>query len=253
MRAALLLVVFAGSCLGQTDSPPPAFDVVSVKLDRHADTNELVTTKKAVVRPAYQKFRFTPGRVTCSLPLISIVAEAYSVKFWQVSGPDWLYDGVYDITASMPGNTPKETALLMLRSMLAERFGLKAHWDRKDMPTYALVVNKGGPRLKDSAAGGKSSRVSLPGKFTAQGLSMTALATWLTSNSDLPVIDRTGLTGMYDVALSWTQEYDDLAVSSADRGLFSAVESQLGLKIERSKSLLEVLSIEHVLRVPVEN
>ena len=251
MRAALLLTLVVGSSFGQTSA---AFDVVSVKLDRQADTNELVATKKGMVRPAYQKLRITPGRLTCHLPLISILAEAYSVKFWQVSGPDWLYDGVYDITASMPGNTTRDNAMLMLRTMLAERFGLKAHWDRKDMPTYALVVNKNGARLQETAAGSKSSRVSLPGKFTAQGLSMTALATWLTNNSDRPVIDQTGLTGAYDVVLSWTSEFDDpSAMNGADRGLFAAVESQLGLKLARSKTPLDVLAIDHVLRVPVEN
>jgi uncharacterized protein (TIGR03435 family) len=154
----------------------------------------------------------------------------------------------------MPADTPKATALLMLRTMLAERFGLKVHWDRKEIPTYTLVVNKGGPKLKPSAPKAAANRVNQPGEFAATASSIQRLIDLLNNNSDRPVIDQTGLTGLYDIALHWTPEFDDPSdVKAADRGLFAAMESQLGLKLERSKSATDVLIVDHVVRVPVEN
>jgi Protein of unknown function (DUF3738) len=99
------------------------FDVVSIKVSQ-ADTNELIQTDKGIQRPAYMPFRFTPGRVTCTQPLTSIVAQAYGLKFWQVVGPAWLYDGAYEIQATMPADTSRDHALAMLRSMLTDRFEL---------------------------------------------------------------------------------------------------------------------------------
>ncbi len=103
-----------------------AFDAASIRISQ-ADTNELVQTEKGIRRPAYHPFRYTPGRVTCTLPLISIIAQAYGLKIWQIAGPPWLYDGAYEIAAIMPAETTRGQALTMLRSLLADRFEMTAH------------------------------------------------------------------------------------------------------------------------------
>ena len=186
----------------------PAFDVVSVKKDAAADTGELVQLKKKVIRPAYHPFRYTPGRLTCSLPLITIIREAYAVEFWQISGPKWLYDGVYDIEAKMPPDTAKETARLMLRTMLAERFGLKFHWENRSLPVYLLEAGKKGTQLTEATDAGKV-RKNLDQGHLSGILSMDAFVTLLYDRSDLPVVDRTGLKGVYNIELRWNPEIAD--------------------------------------------
>jgi len=248
-----LLTVFASSGFSQPAPAAVSFDVVSVKMNIDADTNEIIESKKKAIRPAYQEFRYTPGRVTCSLPLISIIREAYSIETWKISGPKWLYDGVYDLVATMPPGTPRETARLMLRTMLAERFALKFHWGNEEIPVYLLVVGKRGAKLAEASNVAKVQKSVQRGYFSGT-TSMAAFAAWIYDNSDLPVVDKTGLQGNYDVELKWTPEFADLPGERfKDGGLFSAIEEQLGLKLNLSKSLMTVLAIDNVRKVPAEN
>lgn len=112
------LVLISISAWGQA---MPAFDAVSVK-----DVGSILPMSFT------QPFRYAPGRVTCSLPLRSIVAEAFAVRQWQIYGPGWLADPeFYQIAAIMPVDTNREQAQLMLRMMLVERFGLRFHYGKK--------------------------------------------------------------------------------------------------------------------------
>src|ERR1035438_2419597 len=120
---------------GNTDPVAPRFEVVSVK--QSSTTAIRVQANTGPVRFAFGGFRYSPGRLTCNLALRSLIREAFSIRSWEVSGPSWRDVDKYDLIATMPADTTKATARLMLRSMLAERFGLKFHLEQKEFPVYA--------------------------------------------------------------------------------------------------------------------
>lgn len=162
---------------------------------------------------------------------------------------------------------------LLMQAMLADRFQLKVHSETKELPIYSLVIAKGGFKLKDadpndtypngikgldgvSHAG--MMRVS-NGTLTAQGISMSAVANNLSFQLRRHVVDNTGLTGKYDISLTWTPD-DNHAGAPADSGvavdsgpsIFTAVQEQLGLKLEATKGPVETIVVDHV-EMPSEN
>jgi uncharacterized protein (TIGR03435 family) len=257
-RRAIVLFVFGGSTTlfvqGQEPPPPIQFDAVSLKLDATADPSLLVQTSKKIIRPAYHSFRYTPGRVTCSLPLISMIAEAYEVEFWRVSGPKWIYDGVYQLVATMPADASRDTARLMLRTALSDRFGLTFHWVNQSTPVYELVLgSNGSSKLIAATVDAKSKRQALNGYFSGAE-SLDDFAKWLYNSSDLPVINNTGLPGAYKIELKWAPEKEEGAPSGfKDVALFSAIEDHLGIKLRRTKVEMKVFVIDQVDRPPKEN
>ena len=243
---------FVAACVAQ-GQPRVAFDVVSVKLSQ-ADTGVVVQTDRGFVRAAYHPFRYTPGHVTCSLPLISFLLEAYSVPLWQVSSPKWLYDGVYDMAATMPAETSRDQARIMLQTMLRERFGLQIHRENREISIYALAVGKTGSKLVEVAAPDARKIVAKAGQMIASNLSMEGFAQWLTGSSDRPAIDMTQLPGVYSFEVRWTPEYaDPTDVNSVDLGLFAAVQAQLGLRLTPTKGSYSVVVVDSVRRDPGEN
>src|SRR5258706_10884942 len=91
-----------------------------------------------------------PGRINCrGLPLRMLIARAYNVKDYQVSGLDGFGAERYDVVATMPPDTPREQVALMLQNLLTERFKLKLHREQKELPVYALVVGKSGVKMKE--------------------------------------------------------------------------------------------------------
>lgn len=180
----------------------------------------------------------------------------------QISGPDWIRnkDVRFDILAKAPPDTPLPQLRLMLQTLLTERFNLTFHREQRQLPFLALVAGKQGPKFGDAKDGwegpGKS---SVPGRIFVHRMSV--LATLLSRFMSQPVVDMTGLTGFYDVKLEWTPdrrpprptEDTDAAEPSAGPSIFTAVQEQLGLKLESRKGLLEVLVVDSALRVPTEN
>jgi uncharacterized protein (TIGR03435 family) len=166
---------------------------------------------------------------------------------------------------------------LLMQAMLADRFQLKAHSETKELPIYSLVIAKGGFKLKDAnpndtyANGIKGpdgvskagmmriSNSTYNSTITAQGISMSALANNLTFQVHRNVVDNTGLTGKYDINLTWTPD-DNRAVAPGDSGapadsappIFTAVQEQLGLKLEPTKGPVETIVVDHV-EMPSEN
>jgi uncharacterized protein (TIGR03435 family) len=179
--------------------------------------------------------------------LMQLICKAYDVKLYQVSGPDWLKGGQrFDIVATLPQGATKEQVPLMLQSLLAERFKLEAHRDTKESNVYALIVGKGGPKIKESApppaapegdapaatAATGSSSVSIKqtgnGAVVSDGegltqkmsmspdrksmrleisnITMARLAEALSPMTDRPVIDMTELKGKYDVVLDLSMQ-----------------------------------------------
>jgi uncharacterized protein (TIGR03435 family) len=225
-----------------------------------------------------------PTMYVCeNCPVYWVVSEAYDVQPFEFEGPDWLQNVRFDFAAKVPPGTTKAAFRIMLQNLLAERFKMAAHREKKAMGVYELTVAKNGPRLRESApkdapqAGGPPEKVqrdrdgfpilgpgmtmaAIPGhaRIGSDNQTMAWLAKMLTGQLQSPVIDATGLTAKYDFLLSWAFEdnsaSDGAAALDAYRpALISAVQSQLGLKLGQKKGQVEVLVVDHIEKAPTEN
>jgi uncharacterized protein (TIGR03435 family) len=225
-----------------------------------------VTIKQSAA-PA-REFRYTATRITCNQPLLALVEEAWYLKDFQISGPEWLSTDLYDVAATMPAGTPKELARLMLRSALEQRLAVKSHMERRELPVYALTQVAGGSKLqarpdpdqhadKSVPKQQHQAAVSMTGKglFMADALSMGDVAAELSRHFDKPVLDMTRLNELYDIHLQWYPVLETAAgqTKSNDVELMKALESQIGLKLELRKVPFDILVIDHVEKKPAEN
>jgi uncharacterized protein (TIGR03435 family) len=215
----------------------PTFEVASVKRSAGDGT-------AGGVRPQ-------PNGITATdASLLLLLRIAYNVQDYQIVGPDWLAHDRYDIVARAAVPVAGEQVLQqMLQSLLAERFKLVVRREQQPRPAYALAVSEAGSRLRrsqDSSGGG--STTSDIGRWSFTATPMPALARRLSQLLREPVIDVTGLEGTYDFTLQWQQ--DD---SVPGASLFTAVQEQLGLTLERRRMPVDVLVVERVERAPVGN
>jgi uncharacterized protein (TIGR03435 family) len=197
------------------------------------------------------------------------LTRAYRITDPQVSGPAWIDSDRYDIVAKVPAGAPESQIPEMLQALLAERFKLLAHREQKELPALALVVTKNGPKLAkvalDESGGGMSSGDG-PGNsqiVTGQAVTMARLAGFLATprvDLGLPVVDQTGLDGTFSFTLKWTSEKrltekPESTGQDADAPptILTALQEQLGLKLEKRKASLEVLIVDRAERAPTEN
>ena len=266
LLATLTLPAFAG---GQSSSPAatdqrPRFDAASVKLNQSPD--------------AGINNRFSPGRFAyVNTPLDVFIYNAYRFPSDRVLGmPDWARRDKYDITAT---HDPQYAAfspqqLAMLQRLLEERFSLQTHRETREMPVYELVKartdGQPGPRLRVSspecAPGGTADRAQCGTRINL-GLIDGRFVDWRTVVSQLPsaagrgVIDKTGLNGMFDVRLEWNPDPSvarspaaaaAATVAAATPGervdIFTALQEQLGVKLQAARAPLEVLVIDRLER-----
>ena len=177
---------------------------------------------------------------------------AYDIadRHYALSGPPWLDTERFDVVAKVSPDTPRSQVLLMLRTLLAERFHLQTHRETHEFSVYSLTTLRTGPTLQRSPTTGANFTFG-SGHITAQALSMDEFAARLSGpvfKLGRPVLNATALPGLFDFTLTWTP--DD---APADTSLFTAIQEQLGLKLERSKSPLEILIVDHAERTPLEN
>jgi len=206
---------------------------------------------------------------TLNTSLIDLITFAYDVQGKQVTGaPSWAESDKYDLGAKPEGDgAPSSKQLkIMVQKLLADRFKLTFHPDKKELSVYTLIVAKTGSKLTKSEADPNS----LPGlyfrglgKLSVRNATMADFTNLMqTTALDRPVLDQTGLAGKYDFSLNWTPDefqFTGLGVklppkpeSDADPDLFTAIQQQLGLKLEATKAPAEVLVIDHVEK-PSEN
>jgi uncharacterized protein (TIGR03435 family) len=207
--------------------------------------------------------------------LTDLIAKAYGIDHPRISGgPPWVLSDHFEVIATLPQNTLSDRIPLMLQALLAERFRLVVRRDSRITRIYALVPAKGGPKLKpsrteDSASPGRNPTPisSAPilmrpngafgiccGKAQLNRVSMEGFAVLLSAESDRPVRDETGIQGVYDISLDWTPEAaapqpgrDTVeAPSPTGPSIHTAVQEQLGLRLEPRSVPLEYLVIEHV-------
>jgi uncharacterized protein (TIGR03435 family) len=183
--------------------------------------------------------------------LKQLILDAYSLKDYALTGPSWLDDVRFDVVAKVPDKAPSQQIPIMMHSMLAERFGLKVHREPKMISGYALMAGKKPPVLHESQGGGSNTN-SNNGKLTGTNVSMEKLADILSRQIRQPVQNQTGLTGVLDVNLAWTPDQADPTVDGPG-SIFTALQEQLGLKLEAKKITIDAVVVDHVERVPTEN
>ena len=235
----LMLVV------GSAQAPaPPEFEVASIKLTQHGRTPDGMS-HSSVGNPSPVSFAAT------NASLQMLLVWAYEVKDYQISGPDWLNsdDARYDIEAKTPAGASSKQMPEMLQTLLAQRFKLAFHRETRTLPLYYLVTAKGGPKLHEAPGGGNSSTNSRGGHLTAQHTSMAELGDSLSRHLGRAVVDQTGLTGAFDFTLDYAADDADTSRPS----IFTALQEQLGLRLEATKGPVEVLVIDRAERVPTEN
>jgi uncharacterized protein (TIGR03435 family) len=241
-------------------TPAPAFEVATVKPNH-------------VGGPF--NFGFEPGGrfVAENVTLGFVLEHAYGVKDFQVSGgPAWIGSEHYNIEAKP--EVPEERQAqrwLMVQSLLADRFKLAVHHETKELPVYALVVAKSGPRFHETAAlpgppGAPPPKHGMRmgrGDLTVNGYGLDRLADALSRLLSRVVLDQTGLKGTYDFTLKWTPSEGQGAMAETPRdaapppdasgpSIFTALRERLGLKLESQKGPVDTLVIDHVER-PSEN
>jgi uncharacterized protein (TIGR03435 family) len=209
--------------------------------------------------------------------LQTLIMQAYGIQSFQLSGgPAWLETETYNIEAKMDAATadalsklpPDQLRLVrqqMLQSFLEERIGLKVHRETKEGSIYLLVVAKSGLKLRESkpvegvggtdAAANQSYAQLTQSGIIAHAYSALRIARFLSSEVRRPVVDKTGLTGIYDFTLDWARDLaaappsnEEGSDASADPGavsLFTAIQQPLGLKLAPGKGPVEVIVIDH--------
>jgi uncharacterized protein (TIGR03435 family) len=230
----------------------PAFDVASVK----PAIPQLNAQGNYVSR-----FIAEHGKVTITPAIMrDIVMFAYGLNPFQVVGPDWISSKTvfFEIRAAAPAETPREQLLLMLQNLLAERFHMDLHREQRPMPAYALVVARNGLKIRGTANDTAPQHVEYGrGLIVNSRMPLAALADLLSRNLRLPVLDLTGLAGPFDIKLEWMPDDPAMRPPDADPAsgpsLFTAVQEQLGLRLESRKGPVEVLVIDRADKVPTEN
>jgi len=237
-----MLLPAALSAFGQDSAAAPEFDVASIK---------------PAVLQAGQAFGVgcvsrNPILFICTnAPLRMLVVLAYGIDHNLVSGPAWIDSQRFHVNAKVPPGSSDEQIHLMLRQLLADQLGLAVHRETREMQVYALVVGKGGSKLKDSqqSAPLQLAQHNHVTELAARGCAISGLVSVLQSHLDRHVMDETGLTGSYDFTLSFG---DDSGAAMAP-SVFSAVQNQLGLKLEAKKAPTEVLVVDKAGKAPSAN
>lgn len=248
------------------------FDVASIKPNASNDIHRIGIQ----IQPG--------GRFAATgVPLRVLISMAYNVRDFQIlNAPSWTADQRYDINAKSEtagDQTSMEQIRPMLKALLAERCGLKLREETRELPVYTLVEAKGGHKLKKSEEPAQRTNRQLRfgrGQINAKGVPMNLLVQQIAQQLGRTVIDKTGIEGNYDIELNWTPELGQGAVFAGGPGpapaggpgggpgsalpaadssgptLFTALQEQLGLKLESTKGPVPVLVIESIEK-PTEN
>jgi uncharacterized protein (TIGR03435 family) len=216
-----------------------AFEVASVKLTPTENAGNFQPS--ITLFPPGGSFRKT------NTTLKMLVQLAYSVQEYQVSGgPSWVNFDRYDVEAKSERSANRDEVLRMIQTLLADRFQLKLHRETNEGPIYELALGRNGSKLS-SVPDSSSADVRI-GRYTGRR-SMAQLAQYLGSIVGRPVVDRTGLTGIFDIRLEFTPELVPIGpngpiVDPNGPSIFTALQEQLGLRLESGKGPVETVVIE---------
>jgi uncharacterized protein (TIGR03435 family) len=234
---------------------------------------DVVSIKPSQTSSGSSSMRGSPDGVVITGSLRRMILSSFSLHDFQVTGgPDWVSTATWVVSAKDDTPDPDfsllkraelqalyDKRMQQLQTMLMDRFQLKCHMTAKDLPIYELVEAKGGAKLKPTTVEASKQNSSssnghgLQMHATATGVTAARIATLLTSEVDRLVVDKTGLTGSYDLTLDW--QHDAPAASTdvpSGPTIFTALEEQLGLKLVPAKGPVPVLVIDAVEK-PSEN
>jgi uncharacterized protein (TIGR03435 family) len=234
-RLRALVVILAASGARAQDRPAtPVFEVAAIKPHNPAD--------------AGGGFSFQHGRLSISNTWVRLlITSAYGVKDFQISGgPNWIDSERFDVLAQAPNNSDPRDLNPMLQALLEDRFKLGFHRETRETTIYALVLAKNGRKIQKSAPNAQYSMRMGPGGMSATKMSIHNFADTLSGYTRRGVIDKTGLEGDFDFEFDWSPQDPN------SPSIFTALQEQLGLKLEAEKGPLEFLIIDHVER-PSEN
>jgi len=263
MALLTILAMLTALAQAQSASPDrPSFEAASVKLHRSGER-----TRNAIL---------PGGRYSATnVPLRMMIRSAYGIQDFQlVGGPGWLATDGYDIVAKAATDAPPDRLFAMVRTLLEDRFRLVVHRETRTLPIYALIrgnIDTLGRQLRVSEAdcAGAPPAAGRPrcgifmnfGEIRGAGATLSQLATSLAPFSGRTIQDRTGATGAFDFELQFTPDPAafpappgaEQAAANTDRpSLFTAVQEQLGLKLESTTAPIEVLVIDRIER-PTED
>ena len=246
MLRALVLVATAGLVLAQQ---APKFEVASIKPNKSAEDNGTWSYG--------DNGRFLGENI----PVKFLVLTAFKLKESQLSGlPRWAESEKYDIEAKVEGRASQDQTFAMLQDLLADRFHFQSHRAKKTMPVYSLVQAKRGVKATESANGPCPKDATCGAWFASRNqiggmrITMSQVAAALTFDLDRVVVDKTGLHKTFDVKLTWSPDPGAGEKSDDDEGgsIFTAIQEQLGLRLEAAKAPVEILVVDHIER-PSEN
>jgi uncharacterized protein (TIGR03435 family) len=258
-------MICALNAIDVTAQSPLRFEVASIRLNKSGTT----TMKFSV--PPDGKFRAT------NFPLKGLISFGYGVPGSQVAGaPDWTSSDRFDVEARAAGpNVTRDEYQRMVRSLLEERFGLRTHAETRALPSYELVLAKNGSRLKPAdpnacePPGGAGVTCGAfytgPSSLDGRSMSMAAFSNALSLTLGRPVTDHTGISGQFDIHLEFDPDGANLGNGAAGLStdgnksdserpsIFSALQQQLGLKLESHKEPVTVIVIDRLERLPTSN
>lgn len=241
----------------QAEATTSSFEVASVRANRGG------------VEKGERTRSIEPGKITyMNAGLGEFIAMAYGVKHYQITGPDWIVDpgtsDRYDVIAAAGSPVSTDEVKRMLGPLLAERFHLTFHRETREIPVFALVVDKNGPKFKQGAEDcvTPSMRPDGEGGFLFKNWTMSAFGDWLSGLPAVarPVVDRTGLQGVFSFdanLFGFPKDMDpgDMKRSMRDASevIFSMLPSELGLKLVAQKAQMEIIVVDHADKIPTEN
>jgi uncharacterized protein (TIGR03435 family) len=250
-------------------TPTLTFDIASIRPAPPPDANFHVSVSSP---PRSSRFEAT------NLPIKALLQIAYGFDAPVVGAPDWVANTFYDIKArsdeaadarlaQLPNNEVRLEKRNAIRVLLTERLGLRTHLETRDTSIYYLVVGKGGVKMQlvppppppaDGEAQPPPRPVDIQARGSQQGLefvgsnaTMRGLTGALSSMVEAPVIDKTGLTGIYNYTLQFGREWSERDPESWP-SIFTAVQEQLGLKLEAGHESVPNIVIDHITK-PTEN
>jgi uncharacterized protein (TIGR03435 family) len=267
--AASCAVVAVGSALAQgkaaagVEARAPVFDVVSIKPNKSGSGRTSISTDNGFYSAE-------------NISLKQLLENAYGVKEYLISGlTGWANSDRFDVKAKIVDMDPDAVKKLtdqqrraMLQQLLADRFQLKVHLQTEVLPIYEMVIAKGGAKITAVEPAGPDPDADKNKEFkgmgrgnmnvnntvlTAHDVPLDNLARTLSSRMSRTIVDKTGLKGNFDLSLTWSPDDGSTAASdSSAPSLFTALQEQLGLKLQPAKGPVETLVVDHV-EMPSEN
>jgi uncharacterized protein (TIGR03435 family) len=248
LRAAILLLA-AESCLGQSvptmvADADPTFEVATIKPSLPDEQRSVVVQGTRLV--------------TADTSLVDLMMFAYGVHSLQiVDGPEWLRTKKFDVVVqpSLPGRPSSAQMRSIIQELLADRFKLAFQHAQRELPVYRIVMAKGGPKLTPTTKEERGTNTAAigfgEGMMAVNNATLGEFASLMQRyvRLDRPIMDHTGIAGRYDFKLSWTPDFSQYENAPS---LYTAMQEQLGLKLEAVKEPADVLVIDHV-EQPSEN